>query len=615
MLTLLKRERALRWLPLACLITAALAALMFEATSGLDLIALSRNQTVDSNSLSGFGGGVNSALDGSFAYILLLMVTLQVSVVLTLKHVSPRTRITDFERTLPITARAIILQRAATIWIGFALPFLSASAAVGLLLRGSHDLQALGALVVHGLFRLALGVLVLFVYRPRKRTLHVVELMATAVVALGVVLAPAFIETQALDGAVVILVALCLGFLWARLAAWSPVDDPRMTSQATRDAAAPYPVRVLGPLRWTLLRSTFLRPLVLYLAVITVVFVTAMGAEMLFFMLWFPAMLVHGSLRVGLNVLHGIDAFPIRRERALRFLALPPLAVLLVSSTLWATLPRPIGKYAILSREVQLDAQSEDSLTGDAEYADHVRVPPELWRFASNGSDSRAVSPWGETSSPFPHPVFWGSTTFIYNPFDVQPTNSGRFLMWQICRALSEVHGFEGTPEDVHERWFPSVDLNEPVADLRLDDVSAEDWGFVVSAHGRVPNGIGFGALCATLMWFLVAAFCLRPNTPPRSGARWRTVLSMKALGGAAVLTAILLLAMLDTNDGAILTVLMTRLHASIDAGLGSSPVLWTILVGAVVGASYGFLAWRIGRIEVPPLAVNGWNKKALPIY
>ncbi|MFT6832932.1 MAG: hypothetical protein ACJAZN_003110, partial [Planctomycetota bacterium] len=61
--------------------------------------------------------------------------------------------------------------------------------------------------------------------------------------------------------------------------------------------------------------------------------------------------------------------------------------------------------------------------------------------------------------------------------------------------------------------------------------------------------------------------------------------------------------------------VLVEHAHAWIDARLGSSPLMWSALVLSLAALSYVFLAWRIQRIEVPPLAANGWTKKPLPIY
>jgi len=615
MLTLMKRERALRWLPVACLAAALAAVWIFATISVLELTSVPALQTEGSGEPLRLGGGRAVDLDVSLVYMLLMFVTVQVSVVVSLRHLSLQTRILDFERSLPLSARAVILQRAATAWLIVALPFLTASAVLALKLTEPSQFAALGAVVLQGLFRVTLGLLVFFVYRPRLHRLHTVEVVGASIIAICIVLAPGMFGPESLDAVTVALVVLCAAFLWLRLGHWSAAEDPRIASPGSVAAAAPMPVRILGPLRWTLLRSTFLRPIVLFLAVMTLAFLAAVGTEALIFMLWFPVLLVHNSVRFGLNLLQGIDSLPIPRERLLRFLVLPSLAVLLIGSTILAAQPRPFAGHDMLSRRIQIDGQREETLDGRSLYTRHVLVPPTLWQLATIGDGTRVVAPWGETTEPTPHPLFWGAATFAYNPYDVGPTNSGRFLMWQLTRALREMHGYDGTPDELHERWFSTVDRTKTVEDLRFRTVDSPDWGLGTSQSGRVPNTLGFGALLATLAWFSVAAFCLRPNTPARSGARWRRVLSGEILGTAFVLIVVFLFIKIDSSDSAIMPVMMTRLHMSLDAALRSSPVLWTILVGAVAGASYSFLAWCMRRIEVPPLVVNGWNKKAFPIY
>jgi len=613
MLALLKRERALRWVPLACLFAAAVPALVFELAGAEQVVTVP--EPVGDGPEVMLGGRVGSFLDTSLTYSLTMLLVLQLSVMLSLRLVSLQTRILESERSLPISARSIIFQRLATAWIVLVLPCLAVTALMATSLTAPHQLQELGRLTARTVLHLTLAVLILFAYRPRRVKLHVIELVAVGLAGLAVAMLPILLDSTTSDAPAAILVVVLAALLWTRLADWTPVDDPAIAAPDEAAARAPLPVRVFGPLRWTFLRSTVLRPVAIVTTVLAVLMLSLADRQMSFVLIWFPAIFVFTGLQMGFNLLHGIDSFPIRRRRLLRFIALPSLIVLIVAAGFRSTQTVGYRSYEILSGDVMLDRLSVDTLTVDAEYATHVRVPPSLWRIASTAQEAHIVAPWGEAHDPLQHPVFWGATTFAYSPYGVQPENSGRFLMWQISRALTAVHGFEGTLEDVHEAWFPDVNLDNAIFSLRLHDADAGDWGFATAEPPGTPNTLGFGILCATLTWIIIAAYCLRPNMPPRSGALWLHLLRRQFTGGLVLFGLIMLIQGMQGADRALLPVLWAQFHGTLDGALGSSSLLWTALVLSVAGAGYAFLVWRIERLEVPPLMVSGWTKKAMPIY
>ncbi|MEM8711555.1 MAG: hypothetical protein AAGG01_11420 [Planctomycetota bacterium] len=61
--------------------------------------------------------------------------------------------------------------------------------------------------------------------------------------------------------------------------------------------------------------------------------------------------------------------------------------------------------------------------------------------------------------------------------------------------------------------------------------------------------------------------------------------------------------------------VVLTRFHAWLDAQLNSSPFLWTTLILSTAALSYALLARRMQQVDVPPLVMDEWTKRPLPIY
>jgi hypothetical protein len=59
-------------------------------------------------------------------------------------------------------------------------------------------------------------------------------------------------------------------------------------------------------------------------------------------------------------------------------------------------------------------------------------------------------APWGESHTPAAHPVLSDTGPAIYNPYENGPTNSTRFVDWQMRRAVEAVHGIP-VPRQVSE--------------------------------------------------------------------------------------------------------------------------------------------------------------------
>lgn len=331
--------------------------------------------------------------------------------------------------------------------------------------------------------------------------------------------------------------------------------------------------------------------------------------------IWLLGMFTCMALRMGLNVIYGIDSLPLHREKVLRVAGLTSLVFLVASMTLSAKADRELPPYGTVTWGVAVDNCREESLGEEHGRRIHVKVPASEWQVARDPADAVITSPWGESVTPTLHPIFPGAKTFIYNPYDVQPDSTGELLVWQVQRALDQVHGSAGRIDDRFLDWQDTVDRKLPISEGRIDDAESANWGFEVVEHSEAPNAAGFAAFSAWLIWFLTTCFALRPNVPSNRLPAWWSKLPHGTSAALLIGPFAIALYVWAQADSSLLPVLIEQAHAWMDIKLGSSPALWAALVIGLSGLSYAFLAWRIQRIEVPPLATNGWTKKALSIY
>ncbi|MEM6569639.1 MAG: hypothetical protein AAF957_14615 [Planctomycetota bacterium] len=613
-LSILRRERTVREARWGALFAATFSALALWAFRGVARTTATIGDAQAEVALIGRGDGSDHVLDASAVYLILVALAIQGFGIVSARFgFGPRVQ--PVERMLPMPTRSVVLQRMAGTWIGLMAPLVGGALVWALALRSAEEAALLGLVVLRGATALTFAVALLFAYRPRVVRPSALTLGSLVIVGIAVVVGMGVADSFAVDVAVAVAAAALVATVWTRLAGWTPVDDPAIGQPERRATSSRSLADVFGPTRWALLRSTVLRPAVLFILVLGGAFFAVVGNESAVFALWLPALVIDGALRLGLSTLHGTDGLPLPRRRVLAYASLPSLLVLTAAAGVRSLQEPQAPPFARVSPIVRIDGASDDTLVAEFDYEDHVRVPAHLWRFAGSPAEAIVVAPWGETAEMIPHPVFWGASTCVYNPYDVRSTSSGRFLAWQVARALNDVHGADVTPEAVRARWLPSLDLEACIGGQHIREADAEDWGIAAPAHPGIPNRFGFGAFLVALAWLAIGAFTLRRNVPSRSGATWDRLMRHQAAPMVLVFALVILAQFMWTTDRALLSVLAAQLHLALDAALGSSPWAWAILVLGVQGVGLAYLTRRVDRIEVPPLPTNGWTKKEVAIW
>ena len=618
MLTFLKRERAVQqcWLSglLALVLVLIMGGLVSELPEELaeELLGIDRKR--------GFLS--------SYAFIALF--ALQAAVIVTARDFPLSVRVRDYERTLPVTMRRVVLERLGSIWVSLFVTFFLGSLAWFVKMPDGAELSLYARIIGRAFLVSGVSAAVLGIYLPSRPSLNMIETLVLTGFSLSVWALSIWSESPLVDLAFLAALAGLIAVLWNTLPESSLVEDPSTLSApeaavgftetgAATGALEPasLPVRLFGPLRWAIIRGSLLRPQVLILAPATFV-LALIGGGAPFWSCWFLAIVAFFTVRMGLNVVYGIDSLPIHRERVLRIAGLASLVYVAIAMVMFTGVDRSSQSYELVTWGVEVDRCSDKGWGFDEPYRTHVKVPASEWRMTSDPSEAVVTAPWGETVAPKLHPVHPWASTFIYNPYDVQPSSSGKLLAWQVRRALEEVHGPTDQVNDRFADWLDRVPMDTAIADMRrrsqLDATSA-DWGYDVVKRSETPNSIGFALLGAWLIWLLATAFALRPNVLSVHAPSWWSKLPSQTWATLLLAPLAVVFVVIQKNDRTLMPVLAERLYAWIDGLLGSSPFLWAALVIGLMGLSYAFLAWRIQRIEVPPLATDGWTKKPMAIY
>ncbi len=450
MLALIKHDPVLKRLPWVCLISGCM--MLFS----LPFLG----------AFVGVGSGASlreSTADTSLAFPLLLA-TAHVVFLRSLGE-----RVTDWDRSLPVTMWSAFQSKMLGSFLAFSIPMLTAALVLcgPIALVGGLLNLLLG--VCSALLAIAAGVTTQYAWKPHSENLGYSDATLSLLATLAVVFGP-------IAGAPVVAIAIHLVITVAGLAWISsqlpsgmpaagvteggrvvPLDNPLMskhitprppgagtavsssTAKIAKETDEPFLARFMSPVNWFLLRGVtvgppsffapFSGPLGLYL--LGVFFLTNMAREEAFldtFLdIWLPILALHG-VRTGLGLLHGLGSLPISRTRILPYVVIPPLIVVMAISALRGAASPEYQSFGGLSEGVRLGIGSPRIMTRDPDYTIHVRVPPELWQWSHSKDAPTTKAPWGESSTHLLHPLFPGSELGAFNPFDIHGANTISFF-------------------------------------------------------------------------------------------------------------------------------------------------------------------------------------------
>jgi hypothetical protein len=294
-----------------------------------------------------------------------------------------------------------------------------------------------------------------------------------------------------------------------------------------------------------------------------------------------------------LVVMHKLDFLPIPRRTLFMYVMLPV-----------------IGSMALGFGVGQIAAMSQRRNMRQINFCCHtIVVPEESWELRK-GEPPPVISPWGETHAPEAYPLYRGSDTYIYNPYDCGKDSSARFAALQLERAARAVFGISFNP-------LEADDGTTQVFGISFNPLEADDGTTQESFLGAVDEGRGTpselialsserrnrtfatGAILFALLYTIVIYLLLR-------GTRERTPRSkLIYVGPAGVIIFVLVVALVVAGDRAgytnaravsrVIPILVRRLSEQLPV---HAPALWAIF-GAVCIGCYLVLQRAFAAVEV----------------
>ncbi|MDF1838645.1 MAG: hypothetical protein P1V35_12315, partial [Planctomycetota bacterium] len=360
MWSLVKQDIVIKRTPWACLLSGILMMVYIPALSTLGTLG----------SISGPG----SASYGTYLVLPLLLAAAH-SLIVHARHMSIKERVTELDRSLPMTMKTVYCNRFVAVGLALSLPLFSAGVVAAVLLGFERAGPMLMYAMARALVAITAGVVVLYAWKPRSGSLGTVESVLVALAAVFMVFGP-LIAFPAQSLLLHFLIGasgiLCM---MLRIPSGMPTASQTLT-KVTREARAPLWSRIMPPLHWVVIRSTLLRPSQLYLyLVVTLVIAIGMRSNPVFD-LWFPVIIAFQGITTGLVLINGVDSLPIGREKLTPFIVLPSLVIIVGLYSFATATGRDSKSFEILSNQIMLDSNHEETLTtGRGNWAMHLKVP------------------------------------------------------------------------------------------------------------------------------------------------------------------------------------------------------------------------------------------------
>jgi hypothetical protein len=136
-----------------------------------------------------------------------------------------------------------------------------------------------------------------------------------------------------------------------------------------------------------------------------------------------------------------------------------------------------------------------------------VDVPEGFFEIARDGEIPTLTSPWGESYIAWSAPLFRGSPTVLYSPFNTAEESSADFEAWLTSRAIESVYGVSVPWAEIRDRYFEVE--GEQLAGLATGGFTlAADYGPLVPPAGGPEFPVIL--LLVAPPWLLLLAVFLR---------------------------------------------------------------------------------------------------------
>lgn len=350
------------------------------------------------------------------------------------------------------------------------------------------------------------------------------------------------------------------------------------TPSMTRPAIAA--LRLHGTVWWTVINTwpswLMLVALTFYGWVLTYAYYHGLGesSELFMFVLWFWILTCQSIKR-----LHRLESLPVSRKVPFAHVVFTGVLVTMIGT----------GIYHLQYR-----------LTSDPPtqvcYCNHtVTVSREFWEIAWDGKPPEAAAPWGESYTPPAYRPLIGRAVAVYNPFAHGEDNSPRFVLYQIDRAVSAIHG----PEAVAAELTATTPLDSSV----VADIEAGECRVAASAGRGSETRAKMAAVAVALLTVLFALveivwFRRYKAEAEIKQTRWFAILFFSAPHVVLITAAILEIKMIG-EAWAMTLIPMILMRKAVEALPVSVGAMWLFAL-AVATASYFVVQSRYEKAEAP---------------
>ena len=527
----------------------------------------------------------------------LILPTVLIGVVLSLRRASARVRFTEFQMALPIASRTLLATRILGLVLAGWIPLIIASLAFVLINGVPSVVRILLPFTINVAITMLLASLVIHAVNAGfDRIVPAPLRYAVLALAAGIVIAGGYFSSA--------VTALLAGIASASIGAVIWRVAPKSFSLAVDRLRGPTliqagtvgsdrPKHVL--LRWLLTNVVASKgSIVMYFATLTMgylAFGRGTNAGYLFNVFLFVYMVP----MFALQALPFVEHLPVSRRFVFPFIALPILFLLLTEmslAVLW-----PIGGEWMPAA----DSISFRYRYGNDQAPYELRVPASHWAFSIGYSDPTVRSPSGEDVSIPSQSLLPLVPIRVYNPFSAGSGLSTEFDAIQISRAIETFYGRTISPEEIYMRYLSRPPQKGTVY---LDDemLLADYPELRAMRRDDLPTRM----VLLGLLWFITLYFALRHTLPPTSRhewqrRRWIRWTGFTLLGGLLITNFVMALSTSRQDDGVIIsfdalaaTMSLVRDVLPSNPGAAWAGAVW------ILAALYFMLQQRFLKMELP---------------
>jgi len=292
------------------------------------------------------------------------------------------------------------------------------------------------------------------------------------------------------------------------------------------------------------------------------------------------------ALPVRLGRLQVLDPLPISRRLMAALLVVPPFATMAIG----------YGVGHIGARHLEAQKELVDYRVWGQRPVPRLTVPSGLLEIASADAVPKIESPWGEKHAPLARPLYRGSRSVLYSPYDAPPGSSLQFVALQISRAAAATYGVRIPPEEIASRYLRESSDGTVLPVGRGLQLRADFTGLQSQGRGSFTLLLAIAIALPALLLLALFFHGYRPGFSPRI----RQVMVIVFAGlFVVVMFGWTALMVFQEIHPALVGAVMQIFAREIDSSPATIALAWSIGVGLLVGA-YLLLQRQFQSMEIP---------------